>query len=219
MAEEENQKVETEKVEEKKIEKKEKAKESKPAVAKESKKEKVETVELEREYVIPLRKGLLKVPRYKRAKKAIRLIREFLAKHMKVEDRDMKKVKIDLYLNNEMWFRGIKNPWTKIKVKAVKKGGIVYAELAEIPEAVKFKMEKDKKRKDMSKKLDVKMPKHEEEKEQTAEEKTDTKEKEVATVEEGQKLEKEEAKELKHTAKPETVSKEQQAIHKKATKK
>ncbi len=224
--EEENKKIETEenqeeKVEESKSEKKEeKKKESKPAVAKEKKKEKVETIELEREYVIPLRKGFLKVPKYKRAKKAIRLIREFLAKHMKVADRDLKLIKIDHYLNNEIWFRGIKKPANKIKVKAIKKGGVVYAELAEVPEVVKFRMDKDKKRKEISKNLKVKMPKHkEEEKEETAEEKTDEIEKEKATVEAGLELQKETAKEMKHTAKAETVAKEQQAIHKKATKK
>ncbi|MEA3329361.1 MAG: 50S ribosomal protein L31e, partial [Nanoarchaeota archaeon] len=113
---------------------------SKPAVEK-SKVKKVEKkdevkIELEREYIVPLRKGLLNVPRYRRASKAVKILKEFLAKHMKVEDRDLRKVKINIYLNNELWFKGIKKPVGKIKVKAVKKGGIVYAELAEVPEAV-----------------------------------------------------------------------------------
>ena len=117
-------------------------------VKKENKKDiKVEEViELEREYVIPLKRSVLKAPQYRRAKKAIKTIREFLVKHMKVEDRDLRKIKIDRYLNNEVWFRGIKKPANKIKVKAVKKGGFVYVELAEIPEAVKFVMARDKKK-------------------------------------------------------------------------
>ncbi len=103
-------------------------------------------IELEREYVIPLKRSVLKAPQYRRAKKAIKTIREFLAKHMRVEDRDLRKIKIDRYLNNEVWFRGIKKPANKIKVRAVKKGGIVYVELAEIPEAVKFVMARDKRK-------------------------------------------------------------------------
>ena len=105
-----------------------------------------EVIELEREYVIPLKRSVLKAPQYRRAKKAIKTIREFLVKHMRVEERDLRKIKIDRYLNNEIWFRGIKKPANKIKVKAVKKGGIVYVELAEIPEAVKFVIARDKKK-------------------------------------------------------------------------
>ena len=41
-------------------------------------------IELEREYIVPLKRGSLKVPRYKRAKKAVKTLKEFLAKHMKV---------------------------------------------------------------------------------------------------------------------------------------
>jgi large subunit ribosomal protein L31e len=113
--------------------------ESKPAVKKSKAAPKGEIkIELEREYVIPLRREARKVPRYRRAKKAVKAMKEFLAKHMKVEGRDLKKVKIDIYLNNEVWFRGIKKPLHKVKVKAVKKGGIVYAELAELPKVVEF---------------------------------------------------------------------------------
>jgi large subunit ribosomal protein L31e len=111
------------------------------------KKESEKKVELDRIYVVPLRKGYLKVPQYKRAKKAVKTLKEFLAKHMRVENRDLDKVKVDMYLNNEIWFRGIKKPLNKVKVHAKKIDGIVYAELAEVPEIVKFKMQKDAKRK------------------------------------------------------------------------
>ncbi len=111
------------------------------------KKKSEKKIELERTYVVPLRKGFLKVPRYKRGKKAIKVLKEFLAKNMKVEDRDLNKVKIDIYLNNEIWFRGIKKPLHKVKVIAKKIDGVVYAQLAEIPEIVKYKMDKDLRKK------------------------------------------------------------------------
>lgn len=102
---------------------------------------------LEREYVIPLRNKWKRVPRYKRANKAIKAIKEFLAKHMRVENRDLKKIKIDTYLNEEVWFRGIKKPPAKIKIKATKKeNGDVKVELFEFKEKLKFKKAREEKR-------------------------------------------------------------------------
>ena len=63
-------------------------------------------VELQREYVVPMRRGFLKVPSYRKAKKAVAVLKQFIAKHMKVEDRDVRKVKLDMYLNEEIWHRG-----------------------------------------------------------------------------------------------------------------
>jgi len=105
-----------------------------------------EKEKLEREYVIPLRNKWKRVPRYKRANKAIKAIKEFLAKHMKIRDRDLKKIKIDTYLNEEIWFRGIKKPPARIKIKAVKEGDIVKAELYEFSEKLKFKKAREDKR-------------------------------------------------------------------------
>jgi large subunit ribosomal protein L31e len=184
---EEEKSVETPKVEEKKSE-----------VKKSSKKEE-EKPELEREYVIPIRKRILKVPRYKRAKRAIRTIQAFLAKHMKVENRDIRKVKIDMWLNEEMWFRGIKKPLTKIKVKAKKIKGIVYAELAEIPEVVQFKINKQKKLKERLASIGMKKPKVSKVKEEKPlEEKIEEQEKEKAVAEADSKANKMEAKVMKH---------------------
>ncbi len=118
-------------------------KESKPvstAKVKSNKESKKEVIELEREYIVPLKRGVLNVPQYRRAKKAVRVLKEFIVKHMQVRDRDLSKVKIDMYLNNELWFRGIKKPANKIKVKAKKIAGIVYVELAEIPKVVGYKI-------------------------------------------------------------------------------
>lgn len=166
---------------------------------------------VEREYTIPLRREWEKVPRYKRAKKAIKAIKEFLAKHMKVRDRDLNKIRVDRFLNEEVWFRGIKNPPSKIKVKATKEGDIVRVELAVLPNALKFKKAKEEK----TEKIAVEAGKkhHEEhkpveEKTETAEKKIETEEKKEATVEAMEKIEKEEHKKAKHEMKAKTPKQE-----------
>ena len=69
---------------------------------------------MERVYIIPLR-DVKRVPRTIRSPKAIRLVREFLKKHMKSDD-----IKIDTSVNGKIWERGIQKVPPKIKVKAVK---------------------------------------------------------------------------------------------------
>ncbi len=73
---------------------------------------------LERSYNVPLRKEFMKAPRYKRAKKAVKALKEFIARHMKAEDSS--KVLVSVSVNNQLWSRGIKNPMHHILVKAVK---------------------------------------------------------------------------------------------------
>jgi large subunit ribosomal protein L31e len=196
----EEKKIETKK-EEKKEEKTEDKKTSTPAVKKETKKsEKKEKVAIEREYIIPIRKYILTVPRYKRAKKAISVIRKFIVRHMNIRDGDERKVKIDKYLNNEVWFRGIKKPAHKIKVKAKKIGEEVFVELAEIPEAVKFVMKRDEKRSKEASKVKTDIAKSEEKQEENEEEKQEVKEKEKASAEAGLERQEKAAKAQKHTA-------------------
>lgn len=142
-------KVAEEKIETKEEEKVEN-KESKPAVEKVSKKAEKKsegTVELEREYIVPMRKGIMNVPRYRRAKKAVKTLKEFMVKHMNVRDNDIRKVKVDINLNNEIWFRGIKKPLTKVKVLAKKIDGIVHVTLADPADYVKFKLAREAKKK------------------------------------------------------------------------
>ncbi|MDO8556316.1 MAG: 50S ribosomal protein L31e [Nanoarchaeota archaeon] len=104
---------------------------------------------MERIYTIPLRKEFQKAPSYKRTKKAVSAVREFLQKHMKNQE-----VRIGRYLNMELTARGRKNPphkvkvnvWTektKIKNKDVE---IVKAELFGAPkeEPVKTETKKEK---------------------------------------------------------------------------
>jgi len=167
---------------------------------------------IEREYVIPLRVEWKKVPRYKRAKKAIKAIREFLVKHMKIYDRDLNKIKIDQYLNEFVWFRGIRKPPAKIKVKAIREGEIVKVELVNILDKFKFKKlraekleSKSKEAKEKKKSLKEKVqesikgkPKEDKKVEEVDEKKVEEeKEKKSAVVEEGQKLEKQQAKAMK----------------------
>jgi large subunit ribosomal protein L31e len=157
---------------------------------------------LEREYTIPLRKAWIKVPFYERTGKAIKEIKIFLAKHMKVEDRDVKKVKIDIYSNNELWYKGRANPPSKVTVKAVKENGIVKVELAELPAHVKFL--KAKHAKVHVKPVEKKEVK-EEKKEETPAEKEAESEKEKSVAEAGLKEAKAQHKADKHITKSEKV--------------
>lgn len=122
---------------------------------------------LERTYNVPLRKEFLKVPKYKRAKKAVKALKQFLVKHMKSDD-----VKIGKYLNDEIWKHGIKNPPHHVKLNAVKdKEGAVTAELVGAP--VEKKEEDEKK--EETKKVEEKPKVEEKKEEKPATEKKETK--------------------------------------------
>ena len=94
---------------------------------------------LERTYTIPLRKGWLKAPRYRRAKKAVNTVKEFLVRHMKSED-----VRLGTNLNLEIWKHGMRNPPSRVKVNVSKDDkGTVRAELFGAP-VVEVKKEEKK---------------------------------------------------------------------------
>ncbi|MCC7552103.1 50S ribosomal protein L31e [Candidatus Micrarchaeota archaeon] len=93
---------------------------------------------MERVYTIPLRK-VFDVPRPRRVPKAIKVIREFLAKHMKVT---IDHVFLSEAVNSTIWQRGIKKPPRKIKIKVTKEGDKLIARL--IDEKVEKKIEKPK---------------------------------------------------------------------------
>ncbi|AEA47760.1 50S ribosomal protein L31e [Archaeoglobus veneficus] len=83
---------------------------------------------VERVYSLRLKHKMKRYPRWLRAKKAVKYVRNFLSKHMKVEP---DKVKIDASINEKIWERGAQKPPTRIKIRAVKfDDGIVEAELA-----------------------------------------------------------------------------------------
>ncbi|MEK6891217.1 MAG: 50S ribosomal protein L31e [Nanoarchaeota archaeon] len=167
-----------------------------------AKKETKENVE--REYIINLRREILKVPRYRRTPKAVKGIKQFIAKHMKIVDRDTNKVKLDKWLNYELWHKGIQNPPVKIKVKVKREGENVFVSLVDIPEQIKYKMLREEKMKISAEKV-KKEKKSEKEKlekvsdaEKTTEEKVEEKEKEEAVKEAEIKAADLQAREQKH---------------------
>jgi ribosomal protein L31E len=161
---------------------------------------KEEKVELEREYVVPLKEKVLLAAKYRRAKKAILVLKTFIAKHMHVTNRDLRLVKIDKYLNQELWFKGIKKPLNKVKVKAKKINGVVYVELAELPAYVKFQKQKDENRANRVVKTNIKHDaKNDHVEENNKEDKKDESEKEKAVIEAGLAENKKQAKAQKHT--------------------
>ena len=112
----------------------------------EKKKTETKIEKIEREYIIPLREKSRPVPRYKKTPKAVKTIKEFLVRHMKIRDRDLKKIKIDPFLNEVLWFRGIKRHPHKIKVKVTKKGEIVEVFAVDLPKQIEFKKKRLAKR-------------------------------------------------------------------------
>lgn len=158
---------------------------------------------VEREFIIPLRKRFNVVPRYRKTNKAIKAIKEFLVRHMKVYDRDLNKIKIDKYLNEQVWSRGIKNPPSKIKVKAIKdKDGIVRVELVDYPENLKFKKLFEEKREreggaGKKKKEEIKQPEENKDLKEEEVKKENEKETSRSVEDAGKAMEKQEAKKMK----------------------
>lgn len=100
--------------------------EEKPAEQKEKEAVKAEKPEekktLEKVYTIPLG-DVYKQPWSKRARKAVRMVREFLERHTK------KEVKIAGDVNEAIWSRGMKHPPRKIRVNVEIEDNIATARL------------------------------------------------------------------------------------------
>lgn len=80
---------------------------------------------IERTYNIPLRKQWSKAVRHRRAKRAIKAVRDFVEKNMKSEN-----VLIGPKLNLKIWEHGMEHPPHHVKVTAVRdKEGEVRVEL------------------------------------------------------------------------------------------
>jgi large subunit ribosomal protein L31e len=155
-------------------------------MAKEKKKEKEKKIVLERKYTINVRHDIIRVPQYKRAKKAITGIREFLVRHMKSDN-----IKIGKYLNLKVWEHGIKNPAIRYKIIAKKdEEGKVTAEIegapVELPPEPAKKIVR-KKKETSEEKIEEEFKKIEEKTEKIHEEKE----------KEAKEIQKEEIKELK----------------------
>ena len=154
-----------------------------------AKKEETSKTVLERVYNVPLRREYMKVTSWRRAKKAVKALRQFIAKHMKSDD-----IILGRYVNKELWKHGIKNPPHHIKISAKKDDkGKVIVELAELPAKAKREIEKQEKAKKGKEK-----PKKEEAKAKEAEAKKEEAGKKVveAEFEEAKKEKEEKAKEI-----------------------
>ncbi|UCE29915.1 MAG: 50S ribosomal protein L31e [Candidatus Bathyarchaeota archaeon] len=101
------------------------------------KEEVAEEIIEEKVYTIPLGRAWIS-PRQKRAPRAIRLVKSFIQRHMKVraealeEGEEGEKVVISNEVNERIWSRGIQKPPRKIRVRAAKdKDRIITIYLAE----------------------------------------------------------------------------------------
>ena len=128
--------------------------------------------DLERTYNVPLREGTQLAPAYRRAKKAVRVLRAFIEKHMKCED-----VRIGPYLNEFIWKRGIKSPPHHVEVKATKttkkednkETTTVFVELVTLPKKAQKVEKKKSEQKQIAEKKKRKAPAKEETSEPQAE--------------------------------------------------
>jgi len=160
--------------------------------------------EVAKEFVIPLREKCRVVPRYKKTNKAVKTIKEFLVRNMKIRDRNLNKIKLDVHLNEFLWNRGIRYPPHKIKVKATPEGENIRVELAEIPKKIELKKIRKEKIENKAMAIAEKKKAEAKPKEKKPEEedkKEEEKEKKAAVVEEGKEIEKSEAKKMKHVSK------------------
>ncbi|MFW9907468.1 MAG: 50S ribosomal protein L31e [Candidatus Thorarchaeota archaeon] len=69
----------------------------------------------ERIYTVPLRKAYWTGSRLRRANRAVRILREFVERHMKPEE-----ILIQPEVNNEIWSRGMQKPPRRIRIRATK---------------------------------------------------------------------------------------------------
>lgn len=80
------------------------------------KKEEEEDIVEERVYTVPLSKAWIS-PRTRHSPRAVRILKGFVVKHMKVDE---DSVKITNEVNEKIWGRGIQKPPRKIKVRVTK---------------------------------------------------------------------------------------------------
>ncbi|MBN1677933.1 MAG: 60S ribosomal protein L31 [Candidatus Thermoplasmatota archaeon] len=91
--------------------------------------------ELERVFTVPLT-VTKRVPRTKRAPRAIKEIKEYVRQHMTdkgaKEEEKQKDVWVDYRLNELIWSKGIENPPNKVRVKAIRfEDGLIEVSLPE----------------------------------------------------------------------------------------
>lgn len=75
-------------------------------------------------HTIPLRRDFIKVPKHRRAKRAIRFIKKYVKRHSKRED-----ISIGNELNKHIWKNGMKNPPGKVSVEILLDGDVARVNL------------------------------------------------------------------------------------------
>ncbi len=131
----------------------------------------------EKLFTIPLRREWIRVPRWRRTKRAVDAIRAFVTRFAKA-----KEVKIGRWLNLEMWGHGAKSPPSRVIVKITKDKDIAKVELAKLPPKAAREAEKLKSKEVKKKKLEASKA-AKEEKEKKEEEYKKKKEEEQKNIE------------------------------------
>ena len=85
-------------------------------------------MKVERIYMVPLRDAYETVS-YKRTPRAVKILREFVIRHMKAHNGE--KVSLSKALNEFLWMRSIKKPPRRVKVRIIKDGAAVNVYLAD----------------------------------------------------------------------------------------
>jgi len=98
--------------------------------------------ELERIYTVPLGDAY-KTVRMKRASRAAKILKSFLAKHMKTQ---VERVKISGEVNSLLWTKGMEKPPRRVKVKAKRdaKGDVTVTLIEEPKQEKPVKIEEKK---------------------------------------------------------------------------
>ena len=119
--------------------------------------------------IIPLRREILKAPKYQRTKKAVRAVRSYLIKRFKLEN-----VLIGQDLNMKLHERGNSNPPVKVKVKVYKYKENLIADTIDAP-----MLKEEEKKKGVTEKIKETITGKKSETEEVPEEKKEEEKKEV----------------------------------------
>lgn len=86
-----------------------------PSEVEAAEKEEEEEIIDERIYTVPLRKAYWTGSRLKRANRSVRILREFVERHMKPEE-----LLIQPEVNEQIWARGMQKPPRRLRIRATK---------------------------------------------------------------------------------------------------
>ncbi len=104
----------------------------------------------EKVFTVPLRE-VFDSPRTYRAKKAVRILKDFLARHI-----DAEEVKIGNSINSKIWESGIQKPPRKLRIHVMQEDKIAYAEILgveiKLPSKTDLK-DKEKKKEEKAKRI------------------------------------------------------------------